>query len=485
MGNDTERVGKLNRRDSLIRTAKTATVLAAITAGLSPTIGAAAQSESDQVDTTLKDTVAPSTPVEVQGVAKEVPQALVDPRLADYIAGAEYMEDFTSFNSRILINLVPGSPVLLSPSVYQALAAELEAQGVQPTNEYISILASKSNWAPLLKKTVGSNANAIVVDQAGVFTFDRIKTPGRRWLSLITPGSEKFVEYPSDGNNPFSPAWDDNLGIAYSDGMRITGSYDPASDTWSGLDEYIIFGTPEQRIRHSLVNFLNKPTTERDGSHVNILGLDPEEVQTYLDTGEDQGLTTFQVLKNSEGKPAMIVTIGQPFGVKKENVDIAKKAVTRLNMIDPTVRDQEGNIIHRGIIDEITQRFGARAIAGNIQHGFETPPVANYFASYSASFGITEVNEIKYPATKTVNEMLYILLTEPRAIYGRLSTKVIPGTAIFVVTAPDKLDDNEGVDKGLWLAQWVERNKAKLTIQEDKFLTDGAKTIVDYYRANP
>ncbi len=235
------------------------------------------------------------------------------------------------------------------------------------------------------------------------------------------------------------------------DGMQIQFVYDFAADKWTRI-------SPEERA---------------DG-RAELFSPEEKIKKIIAKHGRDYGLlhadgsvnhNAFEVLPNAQGEPAIILVRGgegrSPYGLSDHNFAIFKQAVGRLNEIDPN------------IINLITRAFGLKAI------GRDFPPFIfddhpNYAASYDWDLGTIHVNfdrNLDHEAHSTYIAAISAILMEARGLDSAINRN-----------HKGELDSNDGIDKGLWIIEWIKKNRSKTSSQEYNFIMDYANFIIDRYR---
>lgn len=233
----------------------------------------------------------------------------------------------------------------------------------------------------------------------------------------------------------------------------------------------------KSRLNEKLKNLLQErvfgPSSQ--GYINNPLGLDPVEVEQYIN-GEEKYYNSFSVLFNSKAEPAFVMVMGGEHGLKPGlgNIENIFKVVDRLNEIDPE------------IIDILVNQFGLTAIAGSIPL-FETHH--NFAASLDPRTGVIYINDNEYQDTNKTGRhspegLIALIILESRHIYTSRHTERREGKVNFLV-APDKLDDETGVDKGLWLRNWAETHQSRLSRQEYQQIMDSSQATIEHYTLYP
>lgn len=442
------------------------TVSPSPTVEASPTV---APTSTPEATVTPEPSPTPESPLEL------TPTSLTPERASKYIAGGEYA-DLSQFEGRVFEvayheeALKGKAAVILSPEVYETMKLSLSATGtsailksewgtiLQKTPELYTMLARfYLNTVPAFILSTDGNKKPIVYAVYGEDSLVNKEYPNcyvGHVGELKENGEVQFTQIPLYGFDTKKPdpfemqnaldttdvRFHDETGkLITDDGYQIRATL-PQQKNEKGVYEWIPilpherrdgraeFLTPEQKIdvvvkRLGVILGLKNP----DGS------VNPNSYIT---------------LPNSKGEPSMILVKGgeggSPCGLSPELGYVAdlQTAVTRLNEIDPT------------IVDTITRGFGLKAVTYEL-----VPPSVfiegreNFDGSYTVDKGIVHLNQKKGKSPgQTV--LMYDILIESRAI-GFLSNRI--GV---------KLDDDVGIEKGLFIKQWCEDNKNKLTVEE-------------------
>lgn len=277
--------------------------------------------------------------------------------------------------------------------------------------------------------------------------------------------------------NPFyrpTVRFEPEMGYVAADNLRITHQYDPESSKWYELEKYIPIGTAQERMNQSLRDLLGtNQTLGMDNPNTpivdNPLGLDPNEVETYLSGEKADNFSSFRILPNSKGEPAIILVTGGQYGLSTGfgNIEAITAAVKYMNSVDPT------------IIDTLTIQFGLRAISADIAPGDHFSRLPGYGSTFDRLLGILIYNEKEL---RTVGAHIGIIIGETRGIYNnrKLINRARPG-ADSIIKVDDQLSERSTADKALWLKQWVESYKLGLPKQVAEPLSLFTDSVVKYY----
>ncbi|HNX15391.1 MAG TPA: hypothetical protein PKH29_11145 [Oscillospiraceae bacterium] len=166
--------------------------------------------------------------------------------------------------------------------------------------------------------------------EAYVFNSDNLKSGYRKITKYSQSGSKSIVENTNQSSSySLKIVWDKDNGICLSDGTRLI--YQLSGGKYVELENPIMLGTQEQRIEYRLKSLLYGGFSDQK----NLYNLNANEVNQYLKTGSDQGLNSFQVIKSE--KAAFIVVTGGECGLNELFTKSTKKAVARLDEIDPNI----------------------------------------------------------------------------------------------------------------------------------------------------
>ncbi|MBI2599576.1 hypothetical protein HYW43_01495 [Candidatus Daviesbacteria bacterium] len=385
-------------------------------------------------------------------------------QIKDYIAGGEFLDLDAELKNRAFI--YPSEvPFVLSTSTYQNLIAELVEQGINdPTPAQIYQLATDGRYDALLNL---EPTQVAFVENDRIYAMSGDAKTGKAQTFLLTQDGPELITYPD--NTYYRPPlkWSNDRGIVGTDGYKITHQFDPNSGQWNELKDYVALGTPQQRINKSLLQALEEPIVSPQGETIfNYFNLDRSEVDYYIQTGNDQGLKSFQVLKDANGNPAFFITTKGTAGIiNPNNVQDIKSAVNRLNEIDPT------------IIRSIADRGGLRIISNWLFLDHYNVKPSSY--SFVTDLGLIEVPD-RVIGRVGMSNFMEVLLEEPRHMYN-MRHLVSDGGSKWVYQAPDQLADKTGIDKGRFEIEWAKANAQRLTPRElDAFIRAGNSTIANY-----
>lgn len=207
----------------------------------------------------------------------------------------------------------------------------------------------------------------------------------------------------------------------------------------------------KQAFNQRLKELLAYKRVENVVEYPNALGLNEQEVNGYIaGTWGEDGIKSFKILRGPKtpecpkGKPLVVLVTGGDYGL--QTTINFETAVTQLNEIDPTT------------LDLLASKHGLRAITYTVAPGNTfTTKHPTYGATWEFRSGILEFNERAEWANHSSVKALGLMLMESRGMYT--DQYLVDGKNI----APDKLDENRGIDKGMYLLQWAEEHKAKLT----------------------
>jgi len=204
----------------------------------------------------------------------------------------------------------------------------------------------------------------------------------------------------------------------------------------------------------------------------NAFGLDVVEVKNYLATGETADLKTFEVAKDAEGKPAFVIVKGGNNGFDENGLVYIERTVDKMNKIDPTIT--------RTIADKHNLRFLSEDI--NNEDFFKTHNWGATYGEYdSGGFVLINQSALIGDPELADAQIMGFLVTESRATY---TTSF--GSGALETTAPDRLSNNVGIDKGLYILnlskEWFNNNKISKT--EKSWLDAVGNGAVDYYSKN-
>lgn len=379
-------------------------------------------------------------------------QPLVGPDYLDnYIAGGKELNDPGQFSDRVFPHPLTGSAVLVSPDVFQALGAPFPDQLAQRTRN--SPWAQSLNWANRFESAV------LAID--GAYGF-KANAGGQVNVYLLDNPSGTRISTPGYTTGRLQPKWWESKDLSQS-GLVLTDGYTAAYDYqpggWQERDEYYPIGTYNTRVVKSLRYSAQK------------LQLNPVEIDQFDQTGDDAGLTSFQLMRKPSGEPVFFAVADGPFGLdpKLGNLQALPEVTARLN-----------NMTWRGknLLDLMINNWGFRTLIGT-----EHPVLQNVIsrkgptaATYLASDGGVILNEKSAVHSRgSVIDLLITLIVEPRHID---SVRHFPRT--------DKLlDPNAGIDKAMVLEEIANENRSLFIGPEYDYTISQANFIAEEYRGNP
>lgn len=254
--------------------------------------------------------------------------------------------------------------------------------------------------------------------------------------------------------SPYNYKWSLKNG-AFSEirGPNTIAVFDTSKGSWHSLNDLDIMDgnldafTSEQRIQLVLNNEDAMTTGLRDRN-----GLREKSFEVIRD---GQGKEAMILVKNGEG--------GAPSGLSEGMQTKVKKAISRLNEIDPKIVG-------------MMSRGGTTIIAGNTGEIFGG---RNYAFSFNPSMGSVNVNEGVVDPHISVPDMMASLLMEWRA-----NMKSVRGQDGGLFPFDVGRDPAGGVDKALFVKSWAEGKKGRLTEQELSSIVSLCDQVVAWYRTN-
>ncbi|MDD2225230.1 MAG: copper amine oxidase N-terminal domain-containing protein [Candidatus Shapirobacteria bacterium] len=223
--------------------------------------------------------------------------------------------------------------------------------------------------------------------------------------------------------------------------------------------ETTITGTPEQqRVKNNLKNIYD----EVINGQANPFNLDDNEVKKYLETGSDEGLKSFQVVKSKETSFIMI-TGEEELGLNKITAKIVKMAVKRWDEIDPS------------IMKEMVETNGLRVVTyrSKIFQPFQDKTDFAWSATFDKE-GTTYLNQYLYAEALTRFNENKVVETNTRRIMEDL---LVESYGIYYLRNLDKNKNIEVYKAGRLLEQ-VEKYKSKLTPTEYSYIKNDAENNI-------
>ena len=200
----------------------------------------------------------------------------------------------------------------------------------------------------------------------------------------------------------------------------------------------------------------------------NAFGLDVAEVKNYLATGEATDLKTFEVVKDAEGKAAFVIVKGGNNGFDENNFITLKDSIEKMNKIDSTIT--------RTLVNKNTLRFVSTDINNIDFFGKNRGYTAKYFNHDFGGVILINPGCFKQEKKMVTYTNISSLIVESRALYF-LSKNNNPS---------DKLSDNIGIDKGMYLSDFSKSwfNNGKIDAYGKECLDIITNSIISFYSQN-
>ena len=360
-------------------------------------------------------------------------------KVLPYMAGGEYTND-TDTTINALTDKFCGATVVISGNTEPLTQDVLN-------NSVISKIRGN------LKST---HVVYVQNGEAYVFNSDNLKAGYRKITKYGQDGSKSIVENTNQSECYFLKiVWDKDNGICLSDGTRLI--YQLNDQKFVELENPIMLGTQEQRIGHLLKSFLN---TDLYGVK-NPLNLNAYEVNQYISTGSDEGLNSFQVIKSE--KSAFIAVTGGKWGLNELYTKSTKKAVARLDEIDPDIMKY---LVEKNGLQVVTfdYKYGGLKSDGMFSDDLSTGAVYSCDeygntifmnqSRYDKYLGQVDMNELIDAVYANVMEYLFV---ESRGIYALNNIKFAGDYATDINIKEIELD------KSRWTLAQAEKYKAQMT----------------------
>jgi len=268
-------------------------------------------------------------------------------------ASAETQEQVKTTDKKIVLQLN-------NPSYFVSNVGDSVEAGVWKKNDTAPVIINNRTMVPLrlIGETLGANVNwnsetnSITVKKDNKEINVQI---GSNLMSINDQKSIKEITLDSppvvDQNNRTlvpvraiseafgkSVIWDqatNSIFINYTEQEKADFINNPNNIGTGGntkTPETAITGTPEQqRVKNNLKNIYD----EVINGQANPFNLDANEVKKYLETGSDEGLKSFQVVKSKE--TSFIMVTGGECGLNELYANAVKMAVKRWDQIDPEI----------------------------------------------------------------------------------------------------------------------------------------------------
>lgn len=403
------------------------------------------ESVSSQVESSKPNSTITSSKVESSTPSKEYTSTPEKDRakVLPYMAGGEYTND-TDTNICALTDKFCGATVVFSGNTEPLTQDALN-------NSVINKIRGN------LKST---DVVYVQNGEAYVFNPDNLKSGYRKITKYGQDGSKSIVENTNQSECYFLKiVWDKDNGICLSDGTRLI--YQLNGGKFIELENPIMLGTQEQRIGYRLKSLLKSG----DSDQRNHYNLNANEVNQYLSTGSDEGLKSFQVVKSQ--KAAFIVVTGGECGLNELFTKSTKKAVARLDEIDPNIMKYLVEKNGLQIVAYTTRLYPV--FAGDLSTGavYQSCDYGNVIlmnqSRYDKYLGQMDINEL---VNTVYVDPIEFLLVESRGIYA-LNNKKFTG---------DYVKETE-LYKARWGRSKIEEYKAQMTDFESNKITEDLDNV--------
>ncbi len=290
----------------------------------------------------------------------------------------------------------------------------------------------------------------------------------------------------------------------------VTHVWDKESQQWQELDEYRVYGTPEERVAQALEYKLNEVRRVDSKNHTNVLGLDARLVAgavKRLKEGEsvakvnewlkaqtpEAGKASFYILasrdkETGQAVPAMVAVVGGEYGLDEEHFQAVLQAAKRLEEVDPGFLEETANQSGARFISARSSfmNFGSkdedkRASANDFHDSiFVNTRKGTSVLKHEGDI-IVESNEIK--AARENQDILYmtdsVSLKEINTLKQRFPAYYDGAT---VVLTPDgKVIVNFGAYAMIKTSLWVMENQDRLSDDEIKELLGSTSYNYNHY----
>jgi hypothetical protein len=370
----------------------------------------------------------------------------------------------TRDRARVLIDQTTGITTLVSRTARQSVGA------VVPNVDDMLLSIQKSEHGRLLARHAGlSSAGMVIIDDRDgqPFAFLPRAGSGRISEAPTSPASHRSVASilsrtiedgivgstaaalpPLDGNGAgFRYLWDDLVGRPCAvDDYGVAAVYDVTSNRWQRvpLDEDIPASYCERA----------RTTIKENGRLMGIVrpdGTVAEHAIRALPAGNGTS-SIFMVMAG----PA-----GSPFGLSPDQpyADWVASSFATLNQVDAG-------------IENTMQSYGVYAVTGDIPPcDFTNEREKSWAATFNPERGVIEINQKAEDTVKGVSNVMATLLLETRNIAFRRGLV-------------DKLDPNQGVDKGLFVKSWADAHKDRLGAAAYNQIVYRANYTIAWYKQN-
>lgn len=363
----------------------------------------------------------------------------------DYKAGGKF-ENPNNSNIFAITDVSTGAVVKFADADFQALDQKLASykNGKLTTDQLLKKYLDESVIGKIRKNLKKGDFVYVMGGEAYVFdqnskneikpVIKRITATGN--ISQVSENMEsRFYAAPSI-------VWNEIIGIGLSDGYKISYKYNTATNNFEELTDYVMLGTPEQRMKSHIRSMFDSKLTS---------DISEEDVKKYEQTGSTEGCKTIKVLNDAEGKPAFFVICGGQYGFDEKVVEATENAVKRLNEIDSK------------FVRMLSDKFGLSCITYDLTNEISmNGNITKYSnAIYKKRFGngIIFYNSVfrkDYSLSDHAINLMYLCFTEARGIYDSEHLKRVNGSYVFESIDKILSTGATGVEKQAWSLRMVE-----------------------------
>lgn len=397
-------------------------------------------------------------------ISSDVIKITTEEIVSKFLAGSEFTDisnqpfSVVDNQSGIVVTFSNKDFLVIDKKISQEKRKTLSTSDLQ--QEYIKESSFEVNRDKLKTK----NCKLAFIDDNKVYNFtdETIKQGNNSITSFDSSGQETLINYtPLSLSSSPQVSFNENLGVCIVDNNMIVA--DVSGKKFEELPDYQEIGTRQQRIGKNLWSLYYN----QEGNPFN---LDMNEINTYLNTYSDEGLKSFQIAKGE--KESFIIITGGEYGLNELYVKTVKKAVKRLDEIDPNIIKE---LVKQNGLKVVTFDLPSNPMFGK-KYGYTATYLKHDFGGaiylnqklrshYLGEYDMDKLVDIIYP------EVMESILVEGRAL-GDLNDPSFKNNL-------NKIE----LEKSVWfLEKIVEKYKDKLTQTEYILMSTDAKNNIKAYQ---
>lgn len=259
-------------------------------------------------------------------------------------------------------------------------------------------------------------------------------------------------------------------GIYESDGTRLTHKLNTQTGQFNELPDFIMLGSQEQRMSYILSTAYYGLSRGKDGKdHANIFNLNLNEINQYINTGSDVGLTSFQVIKSQQ--ESFVIMTGGSCGLNELYVKSIRTAVKRFDEIDPN------------IMKELVEKNGLQIVSFDIESSpLFTGSTKSFALLWTSPVGkIISINQnsgTQHLSECSIDRLAGILAT------GIMEYLWVESRGLYALDNLEKegfSHDSIELYKATWLLEQINKYQSKLTTIEYRTMVQDTKNDIEIY----